>query len=62
MNGALDHLCAPIGKSGPGEPPEDGYNNEMTLPFMCTHDSKFESWRSEVRQATSRSRRRPILF
>ena len=28
MNRALGHLCAHIGKTGPGEPPEDG---EMTL-------------------------------
>ena len=28
----LGHLCAHIGKTGPGEPPEDG---DMTLP--CRH-------------------------
>ena len=28
MNRASGHLCAHIGKTGPGEPPEDG---EMTL-------------------------------
>ena len=31
MNRALGHLCAHIGKNGPGEPPEDGEMNEMTL-------------------------------
>ena len=30
MNGVLGHLCADIGSTAPGEPPEDG---EMTLPF-----------------------------
>ena len=33
MNGVLGHLCANIGYTGPGEPPEDGEMNEMTLPF-----------------------------
>ena len=31
MNRALSHLCAHIGQTGPGEPPEDGEMNEMTL-------------------------------
>ena len=31
MNRALDNLCAHIGWTGPGEPPEDGEINEMTL-------------------------------
>ena len=31
MNGVLGHLCAHIGYTGPGEPPEDGEMNEMTL-------------------------------
>ena len=30
MNGVLGHLCAHIGYTGPGEPPED----EMTLPIV----------------------------
>ena len=32
MNGVLGYLCAHIGQTGPGEPPEDGEMNEMTLP------------------------------
>ena len=32
MNGVLGHLCAHIGYTGPGEPPEDGEMNEITLP------------------------------
>ena len=32
MNGVLGHLCANIGKTGPGKTPEDGEMNEMTLP------------------------------
>ena len=32
MNGVLGHLCAHTGQAGPGEPPEDGEMNEMTLP------------------------------
>ena len=32
MNGVLDHLCANIGLTEPGEPPEDDEINEMTLP------------------------------
>ena len=34
MNVVLGHLCAHnfIGYTGPGEPPEDGEMNEMTLP------------------------------
>ena len=31
MNRALGQLCAHIGQTGPGEPPEDGEMNEMTL-------------------------------
>ena len=31
MNRALGHLCPHIGKTGPGEPPEAGEMNEMTL-------------------------------
>ena len=31
MNRALGHLCAHIGSTGPGEPPEDGEMIEMTL-------------------------------
>ena len=31
MNRALGHLCAHIGSTGPGEPPEDGKMIEMTL-------------------------------
>ena len=31
MNRALVHLCAHIGYTGTGEPPEDGEMNEMTL-------------------------------
>ena len=31
MNRALGHLCAHIGQTGPGEPPEDGEMIEMTL-------------------------------
>ena len=31
MNRALGHLCAHIGETGPGEPPEDGGMNKMTL-------------------------------
>ena len=32
MNRVLGRLCAHIGRTGPGEPPEDGEMNEMTLP------------------------------
>ena len=32
MDGVLGHLCAHIGWTGPGELPEDGEMNEMTLP------------------------------
>ena len=32
MNGFLGHLCAHIGWTGPGEPPEDDEMDEMTLP------------------------------
>ena len=31
MNRALGHLCAHIGQTGPGEPPEDGEMIELTL-------------------------------
>ena len=31
MNRALGYLCVQIGQIGPGEPPEDGEMNEMTL-------------------------------
>ena len=31
MNRVLGHLCAHIGQTGPGEPPEDGEMFEMTL-------------------------------
>ena len=31
MNRALGHLCSHIGYTGPGEPPEDGEMNEMTV-------------------------------
>ena len=31
MNRALGHLCAHIGLTGPGEPPENGEMNEMAL-------------------------------
>ena len=31
MNRTLGHLCAHIGLTGPGEPPEDGEMIEMTL-------------------------------
>ena len=33
MNRAIGHLCAHIGWTGPGEPPEDGEMIEMTLSF-----------------------------
>ena len=32
MNVVLGHLCAHIGQTGPGEPPENSKMNEMTLP------------------------------
>ena len=31
MNGVLGHLSVHVGKNGPGESPEDGQINEMTL-------------------------------
>ena len=31
MNQALGHICAHIGLTGPGEHPEDGEMNELTL-------------------------------
>ena len=60
MNRALGHLCPHIGKTGPGEPPEDGEMNEMTV--LQKQDSKFEPWRSEAEHATSRSRRLPTIL
>ena len=33
MNRVLGHLCAHIGRAGPGEPPEDGEMIEMTLSY-----------------------------
>ena len=36
MNRALGHLCALIGQTGPGEPPEDG------LKWHCPSDQGFE--------------------
>ena len=32
MNGVLGQLCADKSQTGPGEHPEDGVMNEMTLP------------------------------
>ena len=32
MSRALGHLCAHIGETGPGEPPEEGEMIGMTLP------------------------------
>ena len=57
MNRTLGHLCAHIGLTGPGEPPEDGEMIEMTL--LQTQDAKFKPWRSEAEHATSRSRDSP---
>ena len=41
MTGVLGPLCGHIGWTGPGEPPEDGEMNEMTLPsrHMIQHSS-----------------------
>ena len=39
MKGGLGHISDRIGETGPGEPPEDGEMNEMTLQLQ---DSKFE--------------------
>ena len=65
MNVVLGHPCVHIGKTGPGESPEDGEMNEMTLSsrhVFQTQDLKFEPWRSEAEHATFRSRRlRTIL-
>ena len=36
MNGVLGHLCAHIGKTGPGKPPEGGEMSEMALPSQHT--------------------------
>ena len=44
-------------KNGPGEPPNEGQMNEMTLPRR--QNSKFEHWVSEADLATSWSRRVP---
>ena len=55
MNLALGHLCPHIGKTGPGEPPEDGEMNEMTV--LQTQD-----FQSEAEHATSRSRRLPTIL
>ena len=45
---------------GQGEPPEDGEMSELTLPPPPqTQDSKFKSWRSEAKHATSQSRSPP---
>ena len=30
MSGVLGHLCAHVGKTGPGKPPKDGEMKEMT--------------------------------
>ena len=32
MNGVLGHLCAHLGLTGPGKPPEDGEMIEMKQP------------------------------
>ena len=56
MNGVLDHLCAHVGWTGPGEPPGDGEMSEMTLPSR--HKIRNSStWRSETEHATSWWRR-----
>ena len=60
MNRALGNLCPHRSKTGPGEPPEDGEMNEMTV--LQTQDSKFEPWRSEAEHTTSRSRRLPTIL
>ena len=36
INGGLGHICAHIGSTGPGEHPEDGELNVMTLPSRHT--------------------------
>ena len=42
MNGPLGHLCAHVGETGSGEPPEDGEMNEITLPSRHRmQDSRF---------------------
>ena len=33
MTGALFHFCAHAGSTGPGESPEDGEMDQLTLPF-----------------------------
>ena len=35
MNGILCHLCAHMGQSGPGEPPEDGEMNEVNKKIIA---------------------------
>ena len=32
MDGVFCYVCANIGKTGPGEPPENGEMTELTLP------------------------------
>ena len=46
MNRALGHLCAHIGQTGPGEPPEDG---EMGFTHFCF----FQTAETENRTANS---------
>ena len=61
MNGALGHLCAHIiGRPGPGEPPEDGVMDKMTLPSRQIIRNSCPG--SEVEHATSRSRRLPSIL
>ena len=57
----LGHLCAHIGWTGPGEPPEDGEMHEMTL------SSRHRMLNSSpggptAEHATSRSRRLPTIL
>ena len=47
--------------SWPGEPPEDGEMNEMTLPSKHSF-FKFKPWRSEAKNATSRKPERQSRF
>ena len=62
MNRALGHLCAHIGWTGPGEPPEDGEIDDWDDTVLQTQDSKFEPWWAEAEHATSRSRRLPTIL
>ena len=55
MNGVLGYLCAHIGETVPGKPPEDGEINEMTPP------SRQRILNSEAEHATTRSRRLPTI-